>query len=76
MTEQLYYEDVEEGAEIAASLEEVSEALKLIMSSFPDFAEFEDKVLVSITDESGNTVEPDGLMQIFGDFAIKKVSIE
>jgi len=55
------------------SMDEVSNALKVVMSDFPEFQAFEGKVLTSISDETG-TITPEQLMDIVSKFKILKVS--
>lgn len=62
-----------EGEEV--SMDEIGDAVKIVMSDYPEFAEFEGKVLLSISDETG-PITPDQLMDIIGKFKIVKVSIE
>ncbi len=57
------------------TLEEAGEALKMVLSDYPEFAEFEDKVLQSINDESG-PITPTQLIEFINTFRILSVSAE
>ncbi len=59
----------------AVSMDEISDAIKVVMSDFPEFQEFEGKILVSINGDSG-PVTPEQLMDMIGKFKILKVTIE
>ena len=56
-------------------MEEVEAALKMVMSDYPEFSEFEDKILQSISDESG-PITPEQLMEIISDYNIIEVSVQ
>jgi len=55
------------------TMEEAGEALKMVMSDYPEFAEFENKVLQDISDESG-PITPMRLIEIIDSFRILSVS--
>lgn len=57
------------------TMEDVNEALKLVMSDFPEVAAFKDKILASISDESG-PITPSQLIEILSTYKIVQVIVK
>ncbi|MFC1560932.1 hypothetical protein ACFL4V_00485 [Candidatus Latescibacterota bacterium] len=57
------------------TMEDLSNALKVVMSDFPDYAEFENKILVSMSDESG-PITPNQLIEIINTYKIIQVIVK
>ena len=57
------------------SLEDIERAVKVVMGDYPEFEEFEGKVLLEILDESG-PITPNQLMNILKSFKIVSVETE
>ena len=57
------------------TMDDLNEALKVVMADFPEYAELADKILISITDESGS-ITPTQLMEIINTFKIIQVVIK
>ncbi|MFC1694493.1 hypothetical protein ACFL1R_13440, partial [Candidatus Latescibacterota bacterium] len=55
------------------TMEEVNSMIMLLISKYPQFAAFEDKILVSIADEQG-PITPTRMIEIFDTFKIVNVS--
>ena len=56
-------------------MEELNEALKVVMSDFPDYADFENMILVSMSDESG-PITPSQLIEIINTYNIIQVIVK
>lgn len=57
------------------TMAEVGEALKIVMGDFPEFKEFEGKILQNISDESG-PITPARLIEIINTYKILSVSVK
>jgi hypothetical protein len=56
------------------TLEQIADAVKIVMKDFPELKEFADKILAGMSDETG-AVTPDKLMEILGKYKIIRVSV-
>ncbi len=57
------------------SIEDIGRAIMVVMSDYPEFAEFEGKVLQQIQDETG-PITPNQLMDVLKSFKIVSVETE
>jgi len=64
-----------EAGTTAASMEEISDMVKVVLGSYPQFADFEEKILISISDETG-PMTPSAFMELFETFKITSVTAE
>ena len=61
------------GEEVVATMEQISQMILMVLEDYPQLAEFQDKVLTSISDESG-PLTPSGFLELFETYKIVKVS--
>ena len=62
----------ETGAEVV-TMDEINRMIQLVLSQYPELSEFKDKILKSISDESG-PLTPAAFLELFETFKIIKVS--
>jgi len=58
---------------VEATMENIGQMIKLVLSDYPQYASFLEKVLISISDESG-PVTPEAFMELFETYKIISVS--
>jgi len=63
----------EAGAAATATMEDIGNMVLTVLADYPQFGDFENKVLVSISDETG-PITPSAFMELFDTFKIVKVS--
>ncbi len=64
---------VVDGASV--SMEDLNEALQVVMGDFPEFEEFSDMVLSNISDETGQ-LTPEQLIELINDFEIISIDVQ